>query len=285
MTTINYDRHITDLVDALSRTGHVTHNKYKKKSITFHHNGGLRFSHQTILNIWRTRPASAHFDVDADAKLAQYVNALEYAWAVGNTEGNVETISIEMANISVAPHWAVDEDTLRAAARLAGWLFAHVIKARPTRNNVFVHKHWSQTSCAGPFVDANFDRLLRMTQTFYFHFTDAPNLTKVQRIQIALEVDADNKWGAFTDSRAMTMRNASRAHAGRPSNVVRDFDVRVAQRVIDTDPDGVWGRLSQTALYAWIKSFQHILGVGVTGYWDKETDDAFLTIRKNRLIS
>src|SRR5205814_6457398 len=98
-------------------------------------------------------------------------------------------------------------------------------------------------------------------------------LTKVQRIQIALEVDADNKWGAFTDSRAMTMRNASRAHAGRPSNVVRDFDVRVAQRVIDTDPDGVWGRLSQTALYAWIKSLQHILGVGVTGYWDKETDD------------
>jgi hypothetical protein len=85
--TINYDRHIVNLIDELSRTGHVTHTKYKKKSVTLHHNGGVRFSHQTILNIWKTRPASAHFDIDAVGDPAQYVEAHEYAWAVANTRG------------------------------------------------------------------------------------------------------------------------------------------------------------------------------------------------------
>jgi hypothetical protein len=128
--TINYDKHIVNLIDELSRTGHVTHTKYKKKSVTLHHNGGVRFSHQRILSIWRTRPASAHFDVDAAGAPAQFVEAHEYAWAVGNTRGNQESISIEMANISAGPHWEVADVTWQAAARLAGWLFAHVIDGR-----------------------------------------------------------------------------------------------------------------------------------------------------------
>ncbi len=169
MTTIKYDQPIADFVDALSATGHVTHIKYAKKSVTFHHNGG-RLSLRGIYEVWKTREASAHFQSDIAGRLGQYVHVNEYAWATGSSLGNQESISIEMANKTLAPKWEVDTVTWRSAARLAGWLFANVIKARPTRSNVFVHKHWKSTDCAGPYIDSVFNDLLLEVQTWYIHF-------------------------------------------------------------------------------------------------------------------
>lgn len=168
--TVGYDRHVRNLISQLSATGHVSHTSYTKKSVTFHHNGG-RLSHDGVLNVWKTRPASAHFDSDSSGALAQYVKVSEYAWAAGDLKGNQESIHIEMANSKVGPTWEVGEDTWKSAARLAGWLFAKVIKAKPTKSNVFVHHHWSATACAGPFIDKMFDELLAEVKKSYDHFT------------------------------------------------------------------------------------------------------------------
>jgi len=168
--TIAYDLPVANFIDALSATGHVTHSKYKKTSVTFHHNGG-RLSLQGILDVWKTRPASAHFQSDASGRVGQYVDVNEYAWATGNTYGNCYSISIEMADLTLAPEWKVAEVTWRSAARLAGWLFAKVIKAAPTRSNVFVHHHWKSTDCAGPYIDKIFNDLLEEVQVWYKHFT------------------------------------------------------------------------------------------------------------------
>lgn len=167
--TIAYDKPVANYIDALSATGHVTHSKYKKTSVTFHHNGG-RLSLQGILDVWKTRPASAHFQSDVAGRIGQYVDVNEYAWATGNTYGNCYSISIEMADLTLAPEWKVAEVTWRSAARLAGWLFANVIKAAPTRNNVFVHHHWKSTDCAGPYIDKIFNDLLTEVQTWYALF-------------------------------------------------------------------------------------------------------------------
>lgn len=169
--TIHYDRHVKNLIDQLSATGHVTHTKWKKKSVTFHHNGA-KLTHEGVLKTWRSRPASAHFDVDAEGEIAQYVLPNEYAWAVGNTKGNEETISIEMANLTLAPHWEVAEVTWTSAARLAGWLFANEIEGQPhpTEHNVFPHQHWLATACPGPFVMNHFHEIIKTTQDFYDHF-------------------------------------------------------------------------------------------------------------------
>lgn len=164
--TIAYDLPVANFIDALSATGHVTHRKYKKTSVTFHHNGG-RLSLQGILNVWKTRPASAHFQSDSAGRLGQYVQVNEYAWAVGNTQGNCSSISIEMADKTLAPRWEVAEVTWKSAARLAGWLFVNVIKAAPTKANVFVHHHWKSTDCAGPYIDSIFNSLLAEVQHWY----------------------------------------------------------------------------------------------------------------------
>lgn len=170
--TIAYDRTVSNLIDELSATGHVTHRAYKKKSVTLHHNAG-RLSHQGVLNVWKTRPASAHFDVDGAGAVAQYVKVNEYAWAAGSTKGNQESIHIEMANSKLAPTWEVADATWKNAARLAGWLFWKVIGTRPTKSNLFYHSHWSATACAGPYMDKIYNKVLAEAQKQYDAFKKA----------------------------------------------------------------------------------------------------------------
>lgn len=220
---IAYDKPIADFIDALSATGHVTHTAYRKTSVTLHHNGG-RLSLQGILDVWKTRPASAHFQVDGQGALGQYVKVNEYAWATGNTEGNKSSISIELANATMAPNYLVSEVTMMEGARLAGWHFARVIGVAPTRDNFHVHHDWKSTLCAGPCIDANYNRLLEQAQVAYLYFvgqggaaspspatpspsTPAPGWGGGKTIeQVAREVMAGS-WGNGQD-RQNRLRNA-----------------------------------------------------------------------------
>lgn len=174
MSAINYDKRVKNLISELSRTGHVTHERFPKRSVTLHHNGGVKFSHERVLDIWRTREASAQFDVDFHGDVAQFVRADEYAWGVGNTKGNQETISIEMANSTAAPHWKISAETLASAARLSGWLFAHVVEGspHPSHRNFFEHNHWFQTACPGPYVHDHWSEILERTQKAYEWFME-----------------------------------------------------------------------------------------------------------------
>lgn len=169
MTVIAYDRHVKDLIAGLNATGHVTHTQYRKDMVTLHHNGG-RLSHEGVLRVWQTRPASAQFDVDAVGDIAQYVKVNEYAWACGNTVGNQRSISIEMANSAIGGDWPVAEATWRSAARLAGWNFARIIGARPTRNTLVPHHFWKPTTCAGPYIDRMFNAILDLAGQHYDEF-------------------------------------------------------------------------------------------------------------------
>lgn len=196
MSVINYDRPVKNLISELNATGHVTHKAYKKTSVTLHHNAG-RLSHEGVLNVWKTRPASAQLDVDGHGDVAQYVKANEYAWAAGDKTGNMRSIHIEMHNISLSPHWEVAETTWRSAARLAGWLFAKVIGERPDANNFFRHKHWKATSCAGPYIDSVWSRIMNHAQKWYDYFKRKHNQHK-SVTQIATEVIA-GKWGHGPD--------------------------------------------------------------------------------------
>jgi hypothetical protein len=168
--TIAYDRPVKNLIDALSKTGHVTHRTDKKTSVTLHHNAG-RLSHQGCLDVWEVRPASAHFQTDSAGALAQYVKVNEYAWAAGNGFGNRSSIHIEMANSATGGQWPVAEVTWLSAARLAGWLHARVIGVRPSKASLFYHSHWRATACAGPYMDTVYSRVLAAAQSAYDYFT------------------------------------------------------------------------------------------------------------------
>lgn len=219
MSVIAYDKPVKDLIAGLDATGHVTHTAYRKTSVTFHHNGG-RLSHEGVLDVWKTREASAHFDVDGSGALAQYVRVNEYAWATGNTEGNKSSISIEMANATLAPDYQIADATWKSGARLAGWLFARVIGAAPTRDTVHLHHDWKSTLCAGPFMDKIRDQLFQEVLAAYNSFTKpaqpkpapAPGLKPLD--VIAKEVIAGD-WGNGPD------RSRRLAAAGYSSTAVQ----------------------------------------------------------------
>lgn len=256
---INYDHSVKNLIDELSATGHVTHTAYKKDMVTIHHNAG-RLSHEGVLNVWKVRPASAHFDVDAAGQVAQYVKVNEYAWATGNTEGNRRSISIEMANSAIGGDWPVSPTTWKSAARLAGWLFAKVIGHRPSSANLVFHKHWYSTSCAGPYMDKQYAELLKLTIEAYEYFsasTTAPKPSqpdssgKKSNTQIAREV-WQGKWGNMPERarrlkaagynpdviQALVNRGVGKSSAATTSTVSSRKPLTViAKEVID----GKWG--------------------------------------------
>lgn len=218
MTTIAYDRSVKDFIDELNATGHITNVMYEKTGVTIHHNAG-RLSHEGVLNVWKVRPASAHFDVDRAGAVCQYAKVNAYAWHAGNTEGNKRTIGIEMANSTLGPSWEVSETTWKSAARLTGWLFANVIKGRPRPSsaNVFQHKHWRSTVCAGPHMDKVWSQFLAEAGKAYDYFkgktTSSPSKpaptkpaptkpapSRKPNEQIAAEVWA-GKWGSGDERR------------------------------------------------------------------------------------
>jgi hypothetical protein len=177
MTTIPYDLPVKDLIAQLDATGHVTHKSFTKRSITFHHNAGL-LTHEQVLNIWKTREASAHFDVDAQGAIAEYVRVNEYAWSTGNTQGNQDSISIEMCNSTLGPRWEVSDTTWRSAARLGAWLLANVIKAPPSATTVYPHHHWLADTCPGPFIDHIWPEFMAAIQYDYNRFVTSPVIPK-----------------------------------------------------------------------------------------------------------
>lgn len=285
--TIKYDRPVANYIDKITATGHVTNTPYKKTSVTIHHNGG-RLSLDGIYQVWRQRRASAHFQVDSKGNVGQYVDVRMYAWAVGNTQGNMHSISIEQCNSTLAPKWEVGETTWKSAARLAAWLHWKVLGLRPVKGKtLFRHHDWAGagTECAGPFIDAMWTKFCAEVVTQYEAFTKTKppvvtpktTIAKVRALQSALELTVDGKWGDLTDTRAMRMRFASQLHtyAGRGS-----FDIRDVQRVVDSNPDGVWGPETQSRLVGWIKWVQtNVLEVEADGVWGPNTDKAFLALR------
>lgn len=199
---IKYDKPLKNFIKELDQTGHVTHKSYKKTSVTIHHNAG-RLTHEGVLNVWKVRPASAHFNIDGQGTACQFVRVNEYAWAVGDTTGNMRTISIEMANATLSPEWKVADKTWRAAADLAGWLFFKVIGERPSKDNLHYHHHWSNTSCAGPFMDSIYGKVLRRAQRRYDDLKGGksePEETGGRKslVKVAAEVWG-GKWGTGQD--------------------------------------------------------------------------------------
>ncbi len=253
---VHYDKPVKNLIAGLNATGHVTHTQHRKTMVTLHHNAG-RLSHEGVLEVWRTRPASAHLDVDGQGAVAQYVQLNEYAWACGSTNGNQQSISIEMANSGVGGNWPVAEVTWREAARLAGWLFWAVIGSRPSAANLVPHHHWKPTACAGPYIDNIFDLIISDAQQSYDYFVrlnaaptpsaPSPSPTGKSISQLADEV-LRGEWGNGDDRRvrltaagydytAVQQEVNRRIGAGAPHPEPRKSVDQVAREVIR----GEWG--------------------------------------------
>lgn len=114
--------------------------------IILHHNAG-NLSISQCWNVWQTREASAHYQVQADGTIGQLVWDKDTAWHAGNWDANCSSIGIEHADISTSP-WAISEATLDNGAHLVAALCKYYKLGAPEwGKNVFGHSDFYATSC------------------------------------------------------------------------------------------------------------------------------------------
>ena len=96
-------------------------------TIVEHHTVGSWESSVRTLSGKTTRPASAHFLVGRDGRIAQFVSLADIAWHAGNWGWNVRSVGIEHEHYRVGGRWTDwTEEQLEASARLHRWLMAQM---------------------------------------------------------------------------------------------------------------------------------------------------------------
>lgn len=143
---VNWENVIADETHIMNTHFNAGRSGAKINKIVLHHNAG-NLSIMDCYNVWQTREASAHYQVDANGRIGQLVNDWDTAWHAGNWDANVSSIGIEHADISSNP-WRISNATLESGAHLVAALCKHYGLGRPTwLVNVFPHSYFSSTAC------------------------------------------------------------------------------------------------------------------------------------------
>ena len=122
-------------------------NGRKIDKVVIHHNAGM-LTIDSIWDVWQSRQASAHYQVESGGAIGQLVNDWDTAWHAANAYINETSIGIEVANSSGAPHWSISSAAVEEAAHLTAALHHAYNLGRP-RDGVTVryHREFTGTSC------------------------------------------------------------------------------------------------------------------------------------------
>ena len=139
--------------------------------IVLHHNGGALTTEQCY-QVWQTREASAHYQVEITGRIGQLVNDSDTAWHAGNQDANQTSIGIEHANNALAPNWTVSDATLDAGAHLVAALCRYYNLGRPAwGQNVFGHKNFYATDCPGALAGTQNAAYMARASYYYDNLT------------------------------------------------------------------------------------------------------------------
>ena len=141
---------------------HVSSRTDTIKNICIHHMAG-NLSLKGCYSVWTQNEASAHYAIDSNGKIGQYVPEAKKAWACGN--GNSQTINIELADDVIGKNdgtgWHTTDAAIEACAKLVadiakryGWSSVSFDpnKGKNTTHGIVVHKWYMSTSCPCNYV-------------------------------------------------------------------------------------------------------------------------------------
>ena len=167
---------------------------YTIDKIVLHHNAG-NLSIDGCWNVWQTREASAHYQVDANGRIGQLVNDCDTAWHAGDWAANCSSIGIEHADISSSP-WRISDATLDNGAHLVAALCRYYGLGRPEYGrNVFFHSDFQATSCPASIAGTQRDAYLSRAGQWYDAMTgNGTNPTEEEDMPTAREI-AQEVWG------------------------------------------------------------------------------------------
>lgn len=145
--------------------------------IIVHHNAG-RLSIQECWNVWQTREASAHYQVEEDGTIGQLVRDRDTAWHAGNWDANTTSIGIEHANNHIGEPWTISEATLDNGAHLVAALCVFYKLGEPAWGvNVFGHRQFSATACPGEIAGSQNAAYMQRARYWYNTMTGNTSAT------------------------------------------------------------------------------------------------------------
>ena len=123
------------------RAGHkITH-------VVIHHNAGILSINQ-IWQVWQTREASAHYQVESGGRIGQLVWDRDTAWHAASQTINRQSIGIEISNNTGSPGWGISETAIEEAAHLTAAILVYYKLGSPASGrNIRWHREFASTSC------------------------------------------------------------------------------------------------------------------------------------------
>lgn len=198
----NWDTCTADVTKLMNK--HYTPGRDGKRitKLVVHHNSG-KLTTEGCWDVWQTREASAHYQVEATGRIGQLVWDKDTAWHAGNWAANQTTIGIEHANSS-HPTSPLSPATLENGAHLVAALCKLYGLGRPNwGTNVVPHKAYQNTDCPGHLASDQRDEYMARARYWYDQMTGSkptpttttkPTKPAPSTDQLAREVIA-GKWG------------------------------------------------------------------------------------------
>lgn len=154
-------------------TKHFTRGRggYGIEFVVIHYNAG-DLTVEGCYNVWQTREASAHYQVESSGRIGQLVWDGDMAWHAGNGTANRKSIGIEHANQGNT----MTDACIENGAHLCAAICKYYGLGRPEwMRNVFPHCHFSSTSCPGPLKEGTsyHNRYMERAQYWYDVMTGA----------------------------------------------------------------------------------------------------------------
>lgn len=145
--------------------------------VVIHHNAGKAMSHSGVYGAFTNNGTSAHYNVDIDGNICQFVHDSDTAWHCPGV--NKKSIGIEHANCSGAEGgWDVGDETIDAGAHLTAAICRAYGLGRPEwRSNVFPHSDFYSTACPASLRDKYAGEYIEKAQAYYDNL-DAELLNK-----------------------------------------------------------------------------------------------------------
>lgn len=135
--------------------------------VVIHHNAGKAMTHAGVYGAFTNNGTSAHYNVDIDGNICQFVHDSDTAWHCPGV--NKKSIGIEHANCSGAEGgWDVGDETIDAGAHLTAAICRAYGLGRPEwRSNVFPHSDFYSTACPASLRDKYAGEYIEKAQEYY----------------------------------------------------------------------------------------------------------------------
>ena len=128
--------------------------------ITIHHMAGNLSVYQCG-EVFQTREASAHYGIDGEGRIGQYVDEKYAAWANANSASNRRSVTIELANDQIGGDWHVSDTAINRCIELCVDIckrngIKKLNYTGDTSGNLTRHNMFYATACPGPYLQSKF---------------------------------------------------------------------------------------------------------------------------------